>query len=422
MYSDSSYKDEIFALNLGLQSVVESLQEIITEISVNPKITPATIRNLVKNPLYVLKEITGESSSMPSVEFKQNNLPNPQPPSNIRNQPGASNPNIEKGPGRLAIGGKKNHSKQNFKVPYEEPNIKPYFNPNQDLYKNGENMQMFGNFGPGNEGHHYLGNPLDHVMPQNQAPNKMKQPDRQQIEFNPFNLFSSSGNNGGLFNGNENELRNGLAFFQGLLNPCNMDMSGSGMNNPKPQPNSSSRKQPPQNRPIQLNPAQNPQPRNQVNPNIPPGNQPAQLNPLNPNPVPIHYSQSHNFGVSSNPPNLSAPPPLIRRPSSQLNPSNPSNPVNPVNPSNPANPANQAPRPSKRKNFTMEELKSLGTTTYKIRDPETRAECSICLNEYTVNDQISFINCTHFFHTGCLKDWLIKKNECPTCNAEVLIE
>ena len=43
--------------------------------------------------------------------------------------------------------------------------------------------------------------------------------------------------------------------------------------------------------------------------------------------------------------------------------------------------------------------------------------CTICLCEYEKEDEISTIKtCKHFFHTQCIKKWLVECNhKCPVC-------
>ncbi|CAD8106671.1 unnamed protein product [Paramecium sonneborni] len=45
-------------------------------------------------------------------------------------------------------------------------------------------------------------------------------------------------------------------------------------------------------------------------------------------------------------------------------------------------------------------------------------ECSICMNE--IKEKKKVLNCHHFFHYDCIKDWLSKKMECPVCRKQVL--
>ena len=53
-------------------------------------------------------------------------------------------------------------------------------------------------------------------------------------------------------------------------------------------------------------------------------------------------------------------------------------------------------------------------------------ECSICLEEFSEQDPISYITplpcrdtTLHIFHTSCIKSWLRKENKCPLCKEEV---
>ena len=47
--------------------------------------------------------------------------------------------------------------------------------------------------------------------------------------------------------------------------------------------------------------------------------------------------------------------------------------------------------------------------------------CSICLLEYSENDEIIQLPCDerHFFHSGCITEWLNKNNNCPLCKAPI---
>ncbi|XP_057424032.1 probable E3 ubiquitin-protein ligase RHG1A [Lotus japonicus] len=41
--------------------------------------------------------------------------------------------------------------------------------------------------------------------------------------------------------------------------------------------------------------------------------------------------------------------------------------------------------------------------------------CCVCQEEYNDGDDIGSLNCGHFYHTGCIKQWLMHKNLCPIC-------
>ena len=51
-------------------------------------------------------------------------------------------------------------------------------------------------------------------------------------------------------------------------------------------------------------------------------------------------------------------------------------------------------------------------------------ECSICLSEFLVGDEIMCASgrqsCTHKFHKSCLLSWLETQNLCPMCRFEMV--
>lgn len=73
--------------------------------------------------------------------------------------------------------------------------------------------------------------------------------------------------------------------------------------------------------------------------------------------------------------------------------------------------------------FSEEDLKKLKEICErKLSQEELESEafkgesCSICLEEYdTENKIIKFNNCSHFYHTVCLENWLKVNSKCPLC-------
>ena len=189
----------------------------LSEISLNQRMTPADIRNLVKNPLHLLKEIAGDNSSMPSVEFKQNHQANP-PPGNHLNPPGVVNPDVNRRKGKQFRGGN-SHMNHKSKAPFGNPYLEDYINPIQAAYEN-EDVQIIDNLEPGDPEHHYLGNASGPFIGKNAVPSKSQQAYPQQMIFDPFGLHSNSANNGGHYQGNEINFTQGLQFLQGCLNMC----------------------------------------------------------------------------------------------------------------------------------------------------------------------------------------------------------
>lgn len=50
-------------------------------------------------------------------------------------------------------------------------------------------------------------------------------------------------------------------------------------------------------------------------------------------------------------------------------------------------------------------------------DRSKHSICSICTSEIRNGDKIGDLHCSHQFHIGCLKEWIIRRNSCPLCNA-----
>ena len=53
-----------------------------------------------------------------------------------------------------------------------------------------------------------------------------------------------------------------------------------------------------------------------------------------------------------------------------------------------------------------------------------RPSCTICLKQYEINEEICWSHnpdCNHFFHRGCIEEWLLRHNECPCCRNNYMI-
>ncbi|KAK9119845.1 hypothetical protein Scep_017938 [Stephania cephalantha] len=45
-------------------------------------------------------------------------------------------------------------------------------------------------------------------------------------------------------------------------------------------------------------------------------------------------------------------------------------------------------------------------------------ECCVCLHGYEAEEEVSELDCKHFFHKGCLEKWLDHKHTtCPLCRS-----
>ncbi|TVU20377.1 hypothetical protein EJB05_36584, partial [Eragrostis curvula] len=50
---------------------------------------------------------------------------------------------------------------------------------------------------------------------------------------------------------------------------------------------------------------------------------------------------------------------------------------------------------------------------------EMDRRCSICQEEFEVNEEIGKLSCGHNYHVHCIKQWLSRKNSCPVCKTTI---
>ena len=57
----------------------------------------------------------------------------------------------------------------------------------------------------------------------------------------------------------------------------------------------------------------------------------------------------------------------------------------------------------------------------EIGNTDQDKQCAICFLEYTENDEITPLPCDdrHFFHSGCIQEWLKANNSCPMCRQPI---
>ena len=46
-------------------------------------------------------------------------------------------------------------------------------------------------------------------------------------------------------------------------------------------------------------------------------------------------------------------------------------------------------------------------------------ECSVCKDQFEINQKIKKIPCKHHFHLECIMPWLKERNSCPVCRYEL---
>ncbi|GJV19335.1 RING/U-box superfamily protein [Tanacetum coccineum] len=53
---------------------------------------------------------------------------------------------------------------------------------------------------------------------------------------------------------------------------------------------------------------------------------------------------------------------------------------------------------------------------------EMQWKCTVCQEEYEEEDEIGKLDCGHFYHMCCIKQWLAQKKTCPICKAEAAVK
>ena len=53
----------------------------------------------------------------------------------------------------------------------------------------------------------------------------------------------------------------------------------------------------------------------------------------------------------------------------------------------------------------------------KLKD--TNKGCTICIEDFKINDIAIYLPCFHLFHKNCIIDWIKKKPTCPLCKINI---
>ncbi|TVY16046.1 putative RING finger protein, partial [Lachnellula arida] len=51
----------------------------------------------------------------------------------------------------------------------------------------------------------------------------------------------------------------------------------------------------------------------------------------------------------------------------------------------------------------------------KMLGPEGKAECSVCMDDVVLDEEVVILPCSHWFHEQCASMWLSEHNTCPIC-------
>ena len=56
---------------------------------------------------------------------------------------------------------------------------------------------------------------------------------------------------------------------------------------------------------------------------------------------------------------------------------------------------------------------------YQYNNANIPKKCIICLDNFSIGEEILTLPCFHFFHCKCISDWLNKKKICPVCKNNI---
>jgi E3 ubiquitin-protein ligase RNF115/126 len=57
--------------------------------------------------------------------------------------------------------------------------------------------------------------------------------------------------------------------------------------------------------------------------------------------------------------------------------------------------------------------------TIEMLGAEGRAECSICMDDVNVGEEVTELPCKHWFHHACVEAWLHEHDTCPHCRQSI---
>lgn len=71
--------------------------------------------------------------------------------------------------------------------------------------------------------------------------------------------------------------------------------------------------------------------------------------------------------------------------------------------------------------LSSEEISALPSSAYKESEEAKKEErCPICLDDYEETSEVMGVpECNHFFHKGCLSQWLERNRSCPYCRKNI---
>lgn len=70
-------------------------------------------------------------------------------------------------------------------------------------------------------------------------------------------------------------------------------------------------------------------------------------------------------------------------------------------------------------NLTVDKIENI-LPSRRCESIDQNKNCTICLEDFNLGDNIRTLTCNHIYHTGCIDDWLTINNSCPVCRQEAI--
>lgn len=74
-----------------------------------------------------------------------------------------------------------------------------------------------------------------------------------------------------------------------------------------------------------------------------------------------------------------------------------------------------------RQNRKARKVVHVSLPTTDAVEEDTKFECPICLDKYSMGDKIMTSECIHRFHEKCLTLWVKEKASCPVCIMDISV-
>jgi E3 ubiquitin-protein ligase RNF115/126 len=69
--------------------------------------------------------------------------------------------------------------------------------------------------------------------------------------------------------------------------------------------------------------------------------------------------------------------------------------------------------------LTQDEIANVKTVEVTESMLEKNSQCSVCMDDFKVGEQVRGLVCDHFFHEACIVPWLERHGTCPVCRKEL---